>query len=116
MELKEFVAQTLIQIVEGVKDAQEKIKESGALINPKTFTGPGIVVDDSSSVNTVRNIQNVKMNVAVTVTENAGNKSGIGIVASVFKAGTLKEESDTNTTTSRIEFDVPVSFPVSKLE
>lgn len=88
MELKEFVTQTLIQIIEGVKDAQEQTKESGALINPKTYRDSGLIIENSKPENKIRNIQNVKMNIAVTVTEN--------------------------TTTSRIEFDVPVSFPVSE--
>lgn len=41
MELKEFVTQTLVQIIEGVKDAQQQTKDSGALINPKTFRNTG---------------------------------------------------------------------------
>ncbi len=112
MELKEFVTQTLTQIIEGIKDAQEQTKDSGALINPKTYGDTGLIVEGTKSE--IRNVQSVKMNVALTVTENSGNKSGIGVVASVFKAGVSKEDSDTNTTTSHIEFNIPVSFPISE--
>ncbi len=34
MELKEFVSETLTQICEGVKDAQQRCADMGALINP----------------------------------------------------------------------------------
>ncbi len=32
MELKEFITQTLVQITEGVADAQKLVKQSGCLI------------------------------------------------------------------------------------
>jgi hypothetical protein len=35
MELKEFITQTLININQGIIDAQEQSKESGIVINPK---------------------------------------------------------------------------------
>ena len=34
MELKDFITETLTQMMEGVKNAQEKAKEFGAIINP----------------------------------------------------------------------------------
>ena len=38
MDLKDFVSQTLSQIVEGVQTAQSQIKTKGAVINP-SFIG-----------------------------------------------------------------------------
>jgi hypothetical protein len=35
MELKDFVAETLKQIVEGIVVAQQDVKEKGAMVNPK---------------------------------------------------------------------------------
>ena len=37
MELKEFITQTLININQGILDAQELTKDSGFLINPKNY-------------------------------------------------------------------------------
>jgi hypothetical protein len=110
MELKEFVTETIVQITQGVKDAQEQIKDTGALINPMTWDSNGGIL--SGIRNGCRNTQNIKMDIAVTVMENSGKKAGIGIVASVFKVGASNEESDSNSTTSRIEFNVPISLPV----
>lgn len=35
MDLKEFISETIVQIVAGVVDAQEKTKELGAKVSPK---------------------------------------------------------------------------------
>ena len=35
MDLKDFVKETLVQITEGVKEAQEECKKSGCRINPE---------------------------------------------------------------------------------
>lgn len=114
MELKEFVTETLVQITQGVKDAQEQIKDTGALINPMTYDSSGSI--HSGIKSNCRNTQSIKMDIAVTVIENSGNKAGIGIVASVFKVGASSEQSDSNSTTSRIEFNVPISLPVMEKE
>ena len=37
MELQEFVKETLLQITIGVKEAQEAVKEYGAVVNPKQY-------------------------------------------------------------------------------
>ena len=43
MELKDFVKETLVQITEGVKEAQEECRKNGCRINPgfpSTFSNP----------------------------------------------------------------------------
>lgn len=37
MDLKDFVSETLKEIIAGVKEAQEYAKEHGAIINPTKF-------------------------------------------------------------------------------
>jgi hypothetical protein len=111
MELKEFITQTLVQITEGVAEAQTLVKESGCLINPEGFS----MVGDQIKIgykNEYRKIQNIKMSVSVTVTEGTGNKSGIGIVASVFKVGMSADQKESNEVTNRIDFEIPISLPV----
>lgn len=117
MELKEFIRETLLQIFEGVKAAQEELKESDCLINPMIFP----LQNDNALINDIKNnnarqLQNIKMSVAVSVVENKENKSGVGIVASVFKAGIHKGESEQNHTINRIDFEIPISLPVSKIK
>ena len=37
MELKEFVSNSIVQIIEGVKEAQDKAGQFGAIVNPTNW-------------------------------------------------------------------------------
>ncbi|SRX75642.1 hypothetical protein [Aequorivita antarctica] len=113
MDLKDFIKQTLIQITDGVKDAQEYIKDSGAYINPEGFhDGENL---KSGYRGEYRHVQKVKLSVAVNVVENSELKGGVGII-SVFSAGVSSKVSDVNTIKNRIEFEIPISLPVMDIE
>ena len=109
MDLKEFISETLVQITEGVKDAQDKIKETGCLINPQ-----GVHRGDNVELNYegYRHIQKVKMSVGVKVIEDSETKGGLGVVSAIFTAGVSHKDGETNTVSNRIEFDIPISLPV----
>ncbi|MDH4201813.1 MAG: hypothetical protein OEV87_02860 [Phycisphaerae bacterium] len=94
MDLKEFVSETLREIVEGVKDAQGFASQNGAVVAP---------YNDYQKT--------VEYDVAVTVVEGteAGAKAGIS-VWSIGAGGNVKTES-TNTTVSRIRFSVAIELP-----
>lgn len=75
MELKDFITETLKQLVDGVEEAQKYIvdKQKKATINPKGMHN---------------NIETVDFDVAVTSTENVTNSVSGGIrVASIFSIG-----------------------------
>ncbi len=109
MELQEFIKNTLVQITNGVIDAQNELKGTGCIINPESFhSGNEIKIGYK---NEYRSIQKIKMNVVVNVTENSGSKSGIG-VAKIIKAGIDSEESVSNGKVTSLEFEIPVAFPV----
>jgi|BarGraIncu01121A_1022015.scaffolds.fasta_scaffold01699_5 hypothetical protein len=114
MELKEFVKETLIQIIKGVKEAQVAVKEDGGQVNPiHAFYG------DTTHKNTVRDsegqvIHSIEFDVAITVKEDAGVKGGGGLVVGPVVIGTRGEMSEQNTSTNRIKFPVPISYPLQK--
>lgn len=113
MELKEFVAQSLVQICEGVKQAQREINQPNTLhagggaaakINPELSAFPeahaGISVDS-------RPLQLVSFDVAVTVQDNTGGGAGISVLGAQI-GGQL---SSSTGSTSRLQFAVPVALP-----
>lgn len=111
MDLKEFVSEALTQIVEGVMEAQEKIKDTGAVIVPNMSGKSGgnfIRIDNDTMI-----LQNVEMNVALSVIEREGKQGGIGI-AKVIHAGINSESGSQNETTNSIRFEVPMALPVMK--
>ena len=113
MDLKEFITETLVQITNGVIEAQELIKDKGAYINPEgRHSGENV---EPGFEGRFRHIQKVKMSVAVTVTENLEKKAGISVL-SVISAGVSAKNSDLNSITNRIEFEIPISVPIMKVE
>ncbi len=110
MELQEFIKNTIVQITNGIIDAQNELKDTECLINPMGYSS------DSNNIyegvkNTSRSIQKIKMNIVLDVTNSSGSKSGIG-VARVIKAGIDNSESASHKEMTTVEFEIPISFPV----
>jgi hypothetical protein len=94
MELKEFIAETLKQLTEGIKEGHDHIV--------KQNLGKGI--EDAF-------LLPVKFDIAITITdEDKGTIGGKIGIANVFSAGGEKENSNSNSTLSRIQFELSVSF------
>ena len=113
MNLQEFIREMLVQIINGVKDAQEIIGESGAVINPiglyrvhDQLAGRGF---HSGAVT-----ETVEFDVAVTVIEAEGVKKGVGAFVSVVGIGAQKQTETQNSSVSRIKFSVPALLPPGK--
>lgn len=103
MELDKFVTQTLTMISKGVNDAKSKCNDFGAIINdaPSSLS-PGTGMYGTNE----KLIQTVEFDVAIT-TEDASNGEG---KISVLGVGLGGGTSSKDTLTSRIKFNVPVSF------
>jgi hypothetical protein len=108
MELQEFIKNTLVQITNGVVDAQNELKDTGCLINPNYNTVNQYMLKDG------RAIQKIKMNVVLEVNESEGTTKGIG-VAKVLNTGINKEETTSNSQLTSVEFEVLIAFPGMKL-
>lgn len=104
MQLDEFVKTTIMQVVKGVKDAQEEAAELGAVVNPRQDAGYGN-----------RRETNISFDVALTVTDTSADEVGGHLtVASILKFGAKAKESDSRQETSRIQFDVTMALPCTE--
>ena len=104
MQLDEFVKTTIMQVVKGVKDAQEEAEMYGAVIDPRPQEGYG-----------ARRETDISFDVALTVTGvNADEIGGHLTVASILKFGGKTTESDSRQETSRIQFDVTMALPCTE--
>lgn len=116
MELKEFVAQALTQITEGVAGAQVNLHSSGARVNPrlrsllpqgeKNFASVGWADGESGNP-----VLMVKFDVAVTASEGTKTKGGIGVVTGILSLGSTGATDKDNTSATRISFQVPLMLP-----
>lgn len=107
MELKEFIAETLVQIQEGVDDAiRRRSATNGAagVINP--------VFGATMNAAGTDHLQKVEFDIAVTVSDKAtgGGKAGLKVF-SVELSGEVSKGAE-QSTVSRIKFTVPVIPPV----
>jgi len=112
MELKEFVAQTLAEIIQGILDAQTTLGENGKYVNPELSTGQGSLESQGRLVSIQGQlVQNVEFDVAVTTSNAEGTKGGIGVVAGVFALGSQGQSNIENIAVSRLKFSVPITLP-----
>ena len=111
MKLKDFIKETLKEIAEGVVEAQNETKDTGAIINPSAFvTGPH--GDKYFYHSGTRHVEDIEINVAVSVTEVDGERSGIGVVAGFITGGIGNTTESHNSTVSTIKLKIPVALPV----
>lgn len=117
MDLKEFVAETLKQIFDGVTAAQEDVKSSGGKINPNVvprnlakISTPHMVVRDGKGTPAT----NIDFDVALTITDSSGKKGKAGLSVWGQGAGMEGSSQTINSTVSRVKFSVNVALPPSK--
>ena len=100
MELKDFIAETLVQIQQGVEDAISLRTGKLGVINPAFGVDANAFTKD--------HIQPVEFDVAITVSDKAsgGGKAGLKIFSVELGANGAKEKE--NSTVSRIKFTIPI--------
>lgn len=96
MELKQFIAQALTSIVEGVIEAQKQTKSHGAFINPgglmrATKSISNDAIWDNSNNNLARI---VSFDVAVTIEDSTKTDAKIGVIAGLFNLGASGESEN----------------------
>lgn len=112
MNLKDFVSETLTQIIEGVKDAQEKARKYNGRVNPDIWRTP----DNLSKENIVETsdgklVQIIDFNIALTVLKEDDNKTGVGIFVGGLGIGTQNHSNSENGSVSNVKFKVPITLP-----
>lgn len=99
MDLEHFIAESLKQIIDGARSAQEHAREQGhgAKVNPfvKGITGASYIKD-------------VEFDVAVTIVQDDKKKKGGGLRVAGLVIGAEGEAASTHESVSRIRFSIPV--------
>jgi hypothetical protein len=112
MNLKDFISETLVEIAEGVQDAQERATG----VNPKpshiyttSQTGGSNLILGLRENNDP--IHMVEFDVAVTSSEGKETKGGISVVSGLISLGAQGKSQENTQSISRIKFKVPVCLP-----
>ena len=123
MDLKEFIKDTILQLVQGVIESQEKASKEGAIIMP-----PKIWTPDASSFRIAfegergeeiagRYVTFLQYDVGVQVTEETGSAAKVTVVAGLFGFGKVEggvqgKSSHEKETAHRLQFEIPVALPI----
>lgn len=113
MELQEFIASALTQIIKGVALAQTNVADCGASVNPiRAMQGakdhtPYVRTEDGD----FRVIETIRFDVAVTVSDNQQAGAGAGIKVFGASLGASGKVAYENSSVSRVSFEVPVALP-----
>lgn len=107
MTLREFVADTLTQIVAGVGDARGKNRQVAPTV-VQSSQGSGYVMMRSGATNPGAFL--VEFDVAVTISKKTNVEVESGAKVLVLEAGGSRASSAEHSTVSRIKFEVPVAY------
>jgi hypothetical protein len=110
MELKEFVKETLLQLTEGVKEAQEECKKYSGLVNLMLETPHSrkrkIEIKDKYYP-----VTDVLFKVGLTENKGIENKKGIGVFLSNISLGAEQKKDAEFQSITSIEFSIPILLP-----
>jgi hypothetical protein len=108
MDIKEFTRETITQIVSAVREANELISDSGALIPTDYYQGSKAI---TSFKDGEKNIIDIEFDVAVSAVESAKVGGGAGIKVASINFGLGADSQNENSTLSRVKFTLPLVLP-----
>jgi hypothetical protein len=116
MELKEFVRDVLVQIAEGVRDADEAVSAAGVVASPAIRNLPA-GENRGTHFTTLPSgapVFLVDFDVATTVREEGDTGANARLqVAGFFSPGIGATEKDSTANVSRVRSKVPMALPVN---
>lgn len=115
MELKDFISETLSQIIAGVVDAQSKVISAGkgGAVNPYVHS----LNDPKSTYSRTEQKEPVVLvdfDIAIAAEQGTGTKGGVGVVAGIFTLGAQGQSNENQQTSNKIKFNVPVMLPLQQ--
>lgn len=116
MELKEFVKDTILQICNGVKEAQDAGKEIGAVINPPMRSAEqGIVHEKGDRYIALRLKTDIHFKAVLQQAKGDNGRQGIGVMLGNVVLGASKDERQDLSSLTSVDFSVPVALPLQEL-
>jgi hypothetical protein len=109
MQLKEFIAETLVQINDAVVDAQNRVRSSGGVVVPHSADVWGTATERKKTKS--GDVQEVAFDVAVTTSDAVEKNAGGGVFVAAFRVGGQRSSTVENETVSRIQFSIPIVLP-----
>jgi hypothetical protein len=110
MELKEFVRETLLQLTEGVREAQEECRKHGGMVNPM-LEAPRVHGSKAKIGDKYYPVTDVGFKVGLTENNGVKDKTGIGVFFSSIAIGVEQKKDTGHQAVTCIDFSIPVLLP-----
>ena len=111
MELQDFVSTSLLNIVNGIRAAQDKLGSSGQHVSPNITSHYNYIHQQGKLLSDGKLVHFVEFDVAVTV--SASSSSSQGATIGVVSDG-ARESAAASSGQSRIKFSVPMTLPTPR--
>jgi hypothetical protein len=98
LQLRDFVAETIKQVIDGVATAQEYATGKRAVVNPKVAGG--------------YRIEPISFDVAVTAAKGTKTQGGVAVFIGAFGLGSKSQSEKSNEMVNRIQFKVHIRLPI----
>lgn len=119
MDLKDFIRESLVQISQGIEEANEALKDSIAEVNPAKFIAHSGESQAYGRVSATADenkplVHLVDFDVAIQAQQ--GSESGGGMKLSIASVGIGADAKtrDSSSTESRLKFAIPMVYPSNK--
>lgn len=109
MDLKEFTKQAILQLVNGVNEANQELERLGASIPTYNVKNSKRYIQTSEGY---RDVVDLDFDVAITASEVSGKEGGGGLKVASLNLGGKVESKTENQTISRVKFSLPLVLPI----
>jgi hypothetical protein len=96
LQLRDFVSETIKQVIDGVAAAQQHATSKRAIVNPRL---------------PATRVEPIVFDVAVTAAKGTKTQGGIAVVTGIFGLSSKGQSEKTNEMVNRIQFKVYVRLP-----
>lgn len=113
MNVQEFIKTAITEIVAGVSEAKEAVRDHGASVGSDPVFGfhkENKVLTDAHN----RLVTMVEFDIALAQADGTNIKGGIGVFLGAINLGSQGESHGESSSHSRIKFSVPVVLPGEK--
>lgn len=115
MELKDFVAESIAQITNGILEAQERLKDQWVRVNPKPPANASAVSPMLYTAENGAAVFPLAFDVAVSA-ENSSGGGSFGIKVLNIGIDAKENSQQTISRVSRVAFTIPIAYPLKKTD
>ena len=111
LELRDFISRVIVDIVEGINDANGRLEGKDALVSPALVHERQMVNQNGS----LPHVERINFDVALTASESSKEgmdvSGGVGVKVLSAKMEGKGEQAESSSTVSRIQFSLPIILP-----